>query len=160
MTLPSFSVPAPFVHRHVVTDADIDPQGRANNVAILGWMQDAAVAHSDAVGWTWDDFVALGAFFVVRRHEVDYRAPALLGDTILCATWPCMLKAATAHRRHELIRASDGAVIARGFNVWAFVDAATGKPQRIPPNVAAAFDPATFLVEPDPGATWTAGRRR
>ena len=160
MPAPSFSVPAPYIHRHVVTAADIDPQGRANNVAILGWMQDAAVAHSDAVGWTWDDFVALGAFFVVRRHEVDYRAPALLGDTVLCATWPCMLKAYVPGAVLQIVRESDGAVIARGFNVWAFVDAMSGKPQRIPPSVGSAFDPAKFLVEPDAGASWVAGRKR
>lgn len=134
----------PFVVPYTVTERDIDEQGRANNVEILRWMNVAAVAHSLALGFDAQRFYDLGGMFVVRRHEVDYRWPALLGDRLELRTWPTMMRAATAHRAHEIVRIGDGQLIASGINVWGFVQPTTGKPVRMPPEVLAAFDPAKF----------------
>ena len=127
-----------------VVPVDIDDQRIASNVAIVGWMIRAAVAHSTSLGYDWAAFRELGAMFVVRRHEIDYHTPALLGDRLLLRTWPSFMKAATAHRKHEVIRPSDGAIIARGMNVWAFVDSTSGRPQRMPPQLLDTFDPSRF----------------
>ena len=44
-----------------VSSDDIDQLGHFNNVSWLRWVQDMAVAHSDAVGWTLEAYHALGA---------------------------------------------------------------------------------------------------
>ena len=134
----------PFVLPYTVTEHDIDEQGRANNVEILRWMNIAAVAHSLAVGLHVERYTALGGMFVVRRHEVDYRLPALLGDRLELRTWPTLMRAATAHRAHEIVRVADGELIASGINVWGYVEPTSGKPVRMPPEVLAAFDPAQY----------------
>ena len=36
----------------VVTDEDIDMQNRVSNLRYVAWMQDVAVAHSAARGWS------------------------------------------------------------------------------------------------------------
>jgi len=141
----------PYVLPMTVIADDIDDQGIANNVSILGWMVRASVAHSVAAGYDWVAYRKLGAMFVVRRHEIDYHRPAVLGDELLLTTWTSFMKAATSHRHHEIIRPRDGAVIARGINVWAFVDSSSGKPLRMPPAVLDAFDPAGFVFDRDPG---------
>ena len=135
-----------------VIPKDIDDQRIASNVAILSWMIRSAVAHSTALGYDWRAYRRLGSMFVVRRHEIDYQRSALLGDRLVLRTWPSLIKAATAHRQHEVVRVSDGAMIARGLNVWAYVDSGTGRPTRMPAEVVEAFDPGRYVAPPSGSA--------
>ena len=122
----------------------IDAQGHASNVAILSWMNQAAWEHSRALGWDVAQYRELGGWFVVRRHEIDYHGRAMEGDALQCMTWPTGLAKATAERRHVVIRPADQVVVAKGMNVWAYVDAESARPRRIPPALREAFDPAKF----------------
>lgn len=140
-----FSVRRPFVLPVTVRHADIDAQGHASNVAVLAWMNEAAIAHSAALGYDAAAYRQAGGFFVVKRHEIDYLRPARLGDELLCATWPSLMRGATAQRRHEIVRRSDGELIARGVNTWAFVDVTSGRPTRVPAAILSAFDPERFI---------------
>jgi acyl-CoA thioester hydrolase len=133
-----------FVMHLTVEARDIDPQGHASNVAVLSWMNAAAWEHSDALGWDVAAYQRVGGWFVVRRHEIDYHHRAVAGEKLLCYTWPSAIGKVSAERRHYIVRAEDSAMIAEGFNIWAFVDAKTFKPKRIPAAVAEAFDPAKF----------------
>lgn len=125
---------------HVTPDR-VDVQGRVSNHEIVRILVLAAVRHSDALGWTLEKYRELGAWWVVRRHEVDYLAPAVEGDDLLCHTWPVAASKASAQRRHVLVRSADGAVIATALNTWALLDMETGRPRRIPRELLAAFDP-------------------
>lgn len=139
------SIPAAaFVWRITVTAEHIDPQNHASNVAIVGFMNDAAWRHSVALGFAMQQYRELDGMWVVKRHEIDYHAQALLGDELLCHTWPSGLAKASAERRHRIMRASDGAVIADGMNVWAYVSAAMGRPARVPDVLRQTFDPRNF----------------
>lgn len=137
----------PFVFALRVSDDDVDEQGRVSNVTIVRWMSEAAFAHSAALGFDLARYRQLGAWFVVKRHEIDYHAAATAGDELVLYTWPSALKKVTAERRHHLVRRADGALIAAGLNVWAFIDAATGRPVRIPDEAREAFDPRRFVGE-------------
>jgi acyl-CoA thioester hydrolase len=131
---------------NITVDADlIDVQNHVSNHAIVELLSDAAWEHSKALGWGIDEYRSLGKWWVVRRHEVDYLSPALLGDELICYTWPCGLTRATAQRRHVLVRPADGAVIAKALNTWAIIDVATARPARVPPELATAFDPDNFI---------------
>jgi acyl-CoA thioester hydrolase len=141
----TFSTGNPFVLELEVLASDVDVQKRASNEAILAWMNRAAVAHSEAEGFDQSTYERIGALFVVRRHEIDYFAPARLGERLLCATWPSARKAASAHRRCEIVRKEDGLLIAKGLTQWAFLDIETQRPKRQPPEILAAFDPARFV---------------
>jgi len=135
----------PFVLPMTVVPADIDEQGIASNVAVVAWMNRAAIAHSTALGFDWVQYRRMGAMFVVRRHEIDYLRPARAWDELELRTWPGFMKAATAHRHHEIRRRADGETVARGTNVWAFVDAASGRPLRMPEELLRAFEPRGFV---------------
>lgn len=137
--------PAAFVWQVRVEKDDIDEQGHASNVSVVKWMSQAAGAHSRFLGYDQAAYQRLGGLFVVRRHEVDYLSRAALGESLLCFTWPSALARATAERRHRIVRPADGSIVAEGLNVWAFLDAATHRPLRIPPVLREAFDPARFL---------------
>jgi acyl-CoA thioester hydrolase len=128
----------------VARDA-VDLQGHVSNVEIVRWMSRAAWAHSRALGFDEARYRQLGAWFVVRRHEIDYHASAVAGDRLICHTWPTALGKATAERRYIIRRTGDGVLIAAGRTVWAYVDMTTGRPVRIPQEVGAAFEPGRFI---------------
>lgn len=73
-----------FSHSFSVDAADIDELGHVNNVAYVRWVQGIAVAH-------WRDATSAEIqeqfFWVVVRHEIDYKKEALIGDAIVATTW-------------------------------------------------------------------------
>jgi acyl-CoA thioester hydrolase len=128
-----------YAHRHTVTEDEIDEQGHVNNVVYVAWMQDAAVAHSAALGWTAERYLEYGAGWVARRHEIVYLRPALAGDEVVIETQVAEMKKATSLRRYRIVRPSDGAILAKAETDWAFINYATGRPTRIPPDVVAVY---------------------
>jgi acyl-CoA thioester hydrolase len=127
-----------YVHRHTVTAAEIDELGHAGNIHYVRWMQDAAVAHSAALGWPLERFLDLGAGWVVRSHQVTYLRQALQGERIEVRTWVANMKPATSLRKYE-IRGAGGGLLARAETDWAFIDYARQRPVRVPLEVAASF---------------------
>jgi acyl-CoA thioester hydrolase len=117
--------------------ADIDELGHVSNLVYLRWVADVAMAHSRARGWDYPQYRALGAVFMVRRHEIDYIAQVTLGQTLSAETWVDSWKLASCVRKTELLR--DGKVVARAATTWAMIGLASGRPQRMPDELVAAF---------------------
>ena len=134
-----FSLPDVFQYPHRVRDDEIDELGHANNVVYLAWMQAAALAHTAALGWPAERYQQLGIGWVARSHTIEYLRPALVGDDIIVETRVADMKKATSTRVYRIIRPSDGQLLAQARTLWAFVNYATGKPTRIPPEIAGAF---------------------
>lgn len=137
----------PYVLRIAVAPADIDELNHVGNVVYLRWVQEAAMAHSVAVGLGMDEYLARGAAFVVTRHEIDYLRPAVAGDQVEVETRVCAITTATSERRTAVRRARDGELLARAVTRWAYVELASGRPARIPPDVRARF-PIDPILEP------------
>jgi acyl-CoA thioester hydrolase len=129
-----------------VVDDDIDALGHASNIAFVRWIQDAAIGHSTALGFDLDAYRRLGAVFVVVRHEIDYVRPALRGDVIEARTWLTAVMAAKCLRSTELVRKSDGQLLAKSLTTWGFVELASGRPKRMTPEVREALDPPVPMV--------------
>lgn len=119
-----------------VDPADIDDLGHVNNIVYLRWMQEAATAHwraaapSDAVN---------AVAWVVRRHEIDYRHPAMPGDRIVVRTWIGAAEGLTFERLTAVLRASDRRVLAEGRTLWIPVDVRSGRPTRVSEEVRRRF---------------------
>lgn len=133
--------PQEYIWRHLVSESDIDALGHASNLAYVRWVQDAAIAHSEHVGFDQAAYVKMGGIFVIRRHEVDYLRSAMLGDQLEVRTRVSEAMAAKCHRQTEITRVSGGEpmLLARALTVWGFLDVDTGRPSRIPDRVRAAF---------------------
>ena len=82
----------------VVTAEMVDLQQHVANHEIVRLLVEAAIRHSDDLGWDLAAYHDVGAWWVVRRHEVDYLTPARLGDELLCYTWPVAAAKASADR--------------------------------------------------------------
>lgn len=136
-TLPAAS--PEFALELTVEAADVDALGHVNNIVYVRWLQDVATAHANAAGVSHADLVRIGAVFVVRKHEIEYLRPGFLGERIILRTHVSWWKGASCERVTSIDRVSDGAVLARAKTLWAFVNAQTGKPTRLPPEVVNAF---------------------
>jgi acyl-CoA thioester hydrolase len=122
------------------TEADVDELGHVSNLVYIKWILDVAMSHSRAAGWDFADYRALGAVFVVRRHEVDYIAQVVAGETLVATTWVDSWRPASCIRNTELVR--DGKVVARGATTWALMSLSSGRPLRIPDQLITAFTAA------------------
>jgi acyl-CoA thioester hydrolase len=123
---------------------DIDELGHASNLVYLRWVQEAALAHSTAVGLDQAAYLARGEVWVVRSHEIQYVRPALVGERLAVDTRVASMSAANSIRRTSITRVADGALLCRASTDWVYVDAARGRPRRIPDDVRERFP-----LEPD-----------
>ena len=128
--LPAFEIAV------AVEPGDIDLHGHVNNVTYLRWVQDVAVAHWVAQAPP-DELTK--QFWVVLRHEIDYKQPARLGDQVIARTWVGHATRVRFERYTELLRAPDRAVLAKALTLWCPIDPSTGKPASVSPEVRARF---------------------
>jgi acyl-CoA thioester hydrolase len=117
-----------------VLESDIDRLGHVNNVVYLRWVQEAAIAH-------WYDLTTAEqqeqVVWVVVRHEIDYRRPALAGDSLLAATWVGPATRNLFERHTEIVRVPDREVLARARTLWCPVSPASGRPMKVSEDVRA-----------------------
>ena len=119
-----------------VNPADIDELGHVNNVTYLRWVQDAAVAH-----WNRPPRPATRPrlAWVVLRHEIDYKQAAYAGDKIIARTWVGNATRLRFERHTEILRAADRTLLAKALTVWCPIDARTGRPTAVSPEVRESF---------------------
>ncbi len=127
-----------YERRFTVPVTAVDGNGHVNNVAYVQWMQDIAVAHYGSMGGT-ALTQALGATWVVREHKIVYLGPAFAGEEIRARTWVVNLRRVRSLRRYQFVRQADGHPLVQGETDWVFVDIETGRPRRIPEEIANLF---------------------
>jgi acyl-CoA thioester hydrolase len=133
-------LPLMYVHKLIVPSSAIDVNGHVNNVVIVQWMQDAAIAHADAVGCS-AVTKRMGATWVVRRHTIEYRKEAFAGDHVEVRTQVVDCRRVSSRRQYEFVRESDGAVLARGESDWVLINWEKFEPIQITDEIKALFNP-------------------
>jgi acyl-CoA thioester hydrolase len=128
--------PEPFELAISVTPSDIDELGHVNNIVYLRWVQEVAVAHWRAVAPAADQVSLL---WIILRHEIDYKQPAHLGESVIARTWVGSASRIKFERHTEIRRASDGALLAKARTMWCPIDAATGRPTAVRAELREVF---------------------
>jgi acyl-CoA thioester hydrolase len=141
-------MPAIYEHRLTVPAEAIDGQGHVNNLEYIRWMQDAAVAHSQAQGWPASRYERLGGGWVVRTHRVEYLQAAFAGDQVVIYTWVADFRKIRSLRKYKMIRQADEIVLATAETDWAFIGLEHRVPRRIPSELAEAFEVVPAEREP------------
>jgi acyl-CoA thioester hydrolase len=122
-----------------VAEADTDLFGHVNNVVWVRLVVELAQAHSHAVGLDPEAYRRIGGVWIVRRHELDYHAPAAPRERIVEETWVEELRGARSIRRSRFTREDDARELVTAVTQWAYVDARTLRPRRIDAEVFARF---------------------
>lgn len=131
--------PGPVATLQKIRYSDCDPQGIVFNGnygrywddAVSDWLEDAGLGGPDLGG--------TGLDVVAARMEIDFLAPATMGDTL--STEVSVEKFGNTSMTVAVTtrRVSDQAVVARGGEVIVFVDAASFIPVTVPDGVRAAL---------------------
>lgn len=132
-----------------VFPADIDEQNHVNNTVYVRWVQEVATAHWRAIA---SPEVEQVIGWVVLRHEIDYKAPAMLGDEIVLRTWVGEATRLRFERFTEIRRKSGrrgdtnsfrgeigNQLLSQARTLWCPIDTKTGKPVRVSAAVRSQF---------------------
>ncbi len=128
-----------FRRTRVVQADDCDELGHVNNVRWVAFVAELAGAHAMRRGSDNESVREQGAIWIVRRHEIDYHRSALPGEEIVEETWVEAMSGARSIRHSRFSRPADGEVLVSAVTTWAFVDAQTQRPRRIPAEMIARF---------------------
>lgn len=128
-----------------ILESDIDELGHVNNIVYLRWVQDAAVAHWKAAA---TEEQQKNILWVVRRHEIEYRQAAHLGDEIIAETWVGGASELVFERHTEILHFHDRKLLAKARTLWIPINSKSGKPMRVDSDVRTRFSvPGTTLAE-------------
>lgn len=119
-----------------IKPSDIDLIGHVNNIVYLKWVQDAAVAHWYALA---TEVQKSSLLWVVVKHEIEYKRPAYEHDTVIARTWVGEATRHTFERYTELLRKSDGKLLAKAKTLWSPVDIETKKSVKVGADVYERF---------------------
>lgn len=114
----------------------IDDLDHVNNVVYVSWVQDVAAAHWIAAA---SEELRNQCRWVVMRHEIDYLASAVEGESLEALTWVDPAQGARQIRHVLIRRASDQKALATAQTTWCLLDPITGKPKRIGPEIEVAI---------------------
>jgi acyl-CoA thioester hydrolase len=114
----------------------IDELGHVNNAVWVRWIQEVATTNWRAIAAP--EHVA-AYIWVVIRHEIDYLRPLLVGQTARARTSvPDPPRGARLDRLIEFV-GDNAKVLVKARTTWAMIEVASGRPARVPPDIAARF---------------------
>lgn len=127
-----------FTRTFTAAPEHIDELGHVNNAVWVQWIQDLATAH-------WEHAAAAehreAFFWVVIRHEIDYRGNIAEGASASGTTWiEGAPKGAKSVRAVEFKDAA-GKPLVSARTTWAMLERATGRLARVRPHVLEPFQP-------------------
>ncbi|MDR6530207.1 acyl-CoA thioester hydrolase [Caulobacter rhizosphaerae] len=120
----------------LIRPEDIDHMGHVNNAVYLQWVQAAVIRHWERIA---DPEAVARHLWVALKHEITYRRPAFLADSVVATTGIEAAAGAKAQFR-TLIRRGDD-LLAEVTSLWCCLDQATHRPVRLPRATLARFVP-------------------
>lgn len=121
---------------------EMDALGHVNNAVYQHYLEQAAVEHSEHLGFSQARCEELGGVFVMRRVEIDYLRPAVAGDALEVTTWLQTMRGPRATRRYEIRKQGDEQLLVTAEALWVWVDINAMRPKAIPPELLVAFEQA------------------
>ena len=109
---------------------ECDANGHVNNANYLNYLEFARYELLKDIGFDYEKAINAGFGVFIARIEIDYKLPALPDDILTIKTWPLKKGAVSGVLAQTIYRGED--IIIDAKVTWAFVDAKTGMPVRVP----------------------------
>lgn len=122
---------------------EMDALGHVNNAVYQHYLEQAAVEHSEHLGFNQQRCQELGGVFVMRKIEIEYLRPAVAGDTLEVTTWLQTVRGPRAIRRYEIRKKGDEQLLVTAEALWVWVDTRAMRPRAIPREILDAFEQVT-----------------
>jgi acyl-CoA thioester hydrolase len=117
---------------------ELDGFGRLHPAVYFRYLAHAAVQASADAGFDAAWYAAAGGLWIIRRSTLDIVHPVTASERLTIRTWVEDFRRVRSHRCYEVGR-EDGSRVAGARTDWVYVDAASGRPRRIPAELEAAF---------------------
>ena len=117
---------------------ECDSHGHVNNAVYLNYLEHGRMEALNQKGFSLEGLRKKGFLIVVRRLEIDYRAPAQEGDQLVIRTYLKDHSKMKGIFAQEIVKQSGQTPIAAADVTWAFLDL-KGKPRPIPDFFREAF---------------------
>ncbi|BDA67039.1 thioesterase [Calothrix sp. PCC 7716] len=118
---------------------EMDALGHVNNAVYQNYLEQAAIEHSESLGFNFELYQELGGVFVMRRVEIDYLRPAVASDTLEITTWLEEIRGTRARRRYEIRKKNKDDLLVTAEALWVWVDTKTMRPRPIPDVLLSKF---------------------
>lgn len=132
------------VHYH-----EVNPKEQATPLTLLYYLEDAAIAHSESVGYGLSQVRVEGLAWLLNRWHLQMDHYPMLGEMVIVETWPSSFERFYG-RREFLIRNMTQEVIGRATSLWVFYNIATKRPSRIRSEFGEVYglDPVRAIDDP------------
>jgi len=128
--------PEIFEQHLTVSESDLDELNHVNNVQYLQWIQDIAKTHWESRA---SDEVKEEYFWVVIRHEIDYKKQAFLDEELLIQTFVGEHTHVTSQRHVNVLNKESGEILVKAKSTWCLMDHKTKKPVKISEELLRVF---------------------
>jgi acyl-CoA thioester hydrolase len=119
-----------------VNASDLDDLKHVNNVQYVQWIQDIAKEH-------WENRVSEEilntCFWVVIRHEIDYKQQAFLDDELIIQTFVGDQTHVTSQRFVNILNKQTKKVLVKAKSTWCLMDYKTKKHVKISEEMLRVF---------------------
>lgn len=112
------------IRRRVEWD-DIDAAGHVNNAVYLNYISDCGMQSGRAVGWSMAQVHAMGYGQFARRHQIEYKAAAVMDDELEICMWMSDIRRASQMNYYTIRRISDNKLVANVRTLAVWIDLAT-----------------------------------
>lgn len=107
-------------------------------LAFLNYLEETAIAHSEAVGYGVSRLKNMGYGWVLSHWQIHFEQYPKLGEIIKIQTWPSHFERFYGEREFLVLNAQDK-IIARASSLWIFLNLAKRRPTRIPSEISEAY---------------------
>jgi 4-hydroxybenzoyl-CoA thioesterase/acyl-CoA thioester hydrolase len=118
---------------------DTDAGGVVHNIAYLRFIETARTHLAINMGMSFEEIARTQIHPVVVRTEIDYKRPALLGDTLLVNGRVGTHSGIRFQVGFEIVRPSDGTLMVTCQQTLALLQMPTGRPIRLPAGFPGSF---------------------
>jgi acyl-CoA thioester hydrolase len=119
-----------------VKASDLDDLKHVNNVQYVQWIQDIAKEHWKNKA---SEEILNTYFWVVIRHEIDYKQQAFLDDELLIQTFVGDQTHVTSQRFVNVLNKQTKKVLVKAKSTWCLMDYKTKKPVKISEEMLRVF---------------------
>lgn len=101
---------------------ECDSYGHVNNAVYLNYLEYGRMAVLEKNGFSLAKLKQMGAIIVVRRIEIDYKAPAREGDRLVVRTYLKDHNKMKGIFSQEILKEPDLTLLAKADVTWVFTD--------------------------------------
>lgn len=113
-----------YERQYKLRNADVDLYRRLRPSVLLTMLQEAAIAHTEALGMGRDKTLDRGLLWIIALQRISIRRMPVYDEKITVQTWPGKTMHVFFPRYYRVV-AEDGEVLIEGSALWTLMDQST-----------------------------------